>query len=377
MVNINQLVIDGKIPSLYSYLEEIPDYRTNNHLKKYKLADLLLVMILAIMSGYCTQRQISEFCINQNGKLITPSKSLINRTLINLDYDCFGNKVKLWLRSLADCVGFDTVSIDGKSSNGFLTNNGKTNCDILYTVSCYCSQIGIVYDFCNLQGSKGSESQVARSIINHDNIKIITGDAIHTNQFTMKQIVNSGKDYIFNAKRKGLLRSLIHQTTNMEGKVYLTKNKVATVYELPKDFKAENLYIYQTSKQLLKIKNVTWKDCGIKTFIKIVTKRKDKYYTRFYVSSLVNEPEFFLQKVTEHWKIENGLHLPKDKVFCEDNHFTRNLQSTCVFSCLMSLIISIYHITVKESIKKATQKYCNRVDSCLTILGISNTVLLE
>jgi hypothetical protein len=87
------------IPSLYDYLLKVVDFRNVNHPRfKHKLADCLMIMILAMMSNFNSQRSMEDFCRNHFEFFVSvfgcggvlPNHSLFNRVCIKLDFESLG-----------------------------------------------------------------------------------------------------------------------------------------------------------------------------------------------------------------------------------------------------------------------------------------------
>jgi predicted transposase YbfD/YdcC len=378
MFNIMEQVEIGKFKSLYKFLQEIPDYREINHLTMYSLADLLLVIILGIMAGMKSQRKIAEYARNNSNLLITPSKSMINRVFINLDFKQLQIAIKSWCQQIFDILGGQVVAIDGKSMNGYIENTGTLEANTLFTVSAYCHGIGMVVDWIGLEGSKSGEGSRFRELLNNPNIKIVTGDALHCNNITIKEILNQKKDYLVNCKQKRLLPEVQRKGVLADTMKQVIDGKLreVEVYKLPHNFKVTKTYINKGKKQkIIKNKTISWTDCQIKSYIKVQYFHKDRLIVNNYISNLEYSATEFDTLIKGHWGIENGLHWSKDVVFKEDRHRTSNLNSSYFLTACFSFVISIFHFHSYTSIEKATLKYCNRVAECLNLIGIPRTVL--
>ena len=62
--------------------------------------------------------------------------------------------------------------------------------------------------------------------------------------------------------------------------------------------------------------------------------------TRYYISSLLAEPEDFQKAIRLHWGIENKLHWTLDVAFCEDASRKRNGNATQNFSILNKIALN-------------------------------------
>lgn len=84
---------------------------------------------------------------------------------------------------------------------------------------------------------------------------------------------------------------------------------------------------------------------GVKTLAKITATRQEKgekltEETRYYISSLPDEPKLILQSVRSHWQVENNLHWQLDVSFRED--YTRKTGNAAVdFSTMAKVALML------------------------------------
>jgi predicted transposase YbfD/YdcC len=402
MINLNELVENGNIPSLYSYFQNIPDFREQNSKLIYPLADILLLMVLATASGKTSQRSIEEYGINNSEYLVTPSKSSINHISVKLNVKYLTSAFQEWLNKLIEYISTNftiegslidlskiTAAIDGKSMNGFKGNTGLKDSNPLYAISLYIHQLGVVLDWVGIEGLKNVEIKTFREFIQNDFVKIFTGDALHCNQETLREVVNCNKDYVIACKRKVLLKHVIDGSELHSSITELDENKKTnreySFRNIKNDFSVKkrryrkilNKYGHEVkhSRGLKK----TWGDCNISTLIQVKTTTKTKNNQSItsnynYISSLrlddQTTPEELIKIIRGHWSIENGLHWNKDIVFKEDKHKTSNSNSTFIFTELFNIIISIFHLNGYSSIQKTIDRLTNRIEESMKVLGI-------
>jgi DDE_Tnp_1-associated len=99
---------------------------------KHKLADCLMIMILAMMSNFNSQRSMEDFCRNHFEFFasvfgcggVLPNNSLFNRVCIKLDFESLGKSLFTWVLELAKFFGLSeqllNFQIDGKALRGAL-----------------------------------------------------------------------------------------------------------------------------------------------------------------------------------------------------------------------------------------------------------------
>ena len=248
----------GKLQSLLSALNTIPDFRKNNHLLKHKLGDILIIMILAIMSNYTSQRGMEEFSRNNFEDLkrdlgidSIPTRSLFNRVCVNLDYSKFNQIMSNWLGDVLETLGIkpNTVAIDGKALEGTsskLTHNTH-NQNMLYVVSMFESSLGIVLNDQIMEGKKTSEAKVTReNLLPQCQDLIVTADALHCSQPTIRAMMDLNVDYVLGLKRNNAL--LFQQLTQQSNFIQYYQDKddrSIEIYQTPNQFKVYREHTYR------------------------------------------------------------------------------------------------------------------------------------
>lgn len=90
-----------------------------------------------------------------------------------------------------------------------------------------------------------------------------------------------------------------------------------------------------------------------------------------YISSLTeNSAEVFAKGIREHWSIENKLHRVKDVNQNEDNSLIEEKRIAANLSLIKSVTISLFRLHGYHSIKKALERFKNRVQECSKLIGI-------
>lgn len=95
--------------------------------------------------------------------------------------------------------------------------------------------------------------------------------------------------------------------------------------------------------------------------------REDHYYI---TSLAVNDAAIFAKGIRGHWSIENLLHRVKDVEQREDANLIINKHIASNLSIIKSLVISIFRIHGYHSIKRAYERYRNRVEDTCQLIGI-------
>lgn len=110
-------------PSLATLLADLPDQR-RAHRRMHEMFDIIVLALVAVLSGADDFREIEEFGEDNIQWLRTlapfangiPSHDTIGRVFAALDPGLFGEKLAAMLRPLAKSDGLKHVALDGKTS---------------------------------------------------------------------------------------------------------------------------------------------------------------------------------------------------------------------------------------------------------------------
>jgi predicted transposase YbfD/YdcC len=279
--------LSNSIPSLYNYLLDVVDFRNVNHPRfKHKLADCLMIMILAMMSNFNSQRSMEDFAQNYFEYFIgvfgcggvLPNHSLFNRVCIKLDFESLGKSLFTWVLDLAKFFGLDNqllnFQIDGKALCGTIEKNKVFDHSQNFTqiVSLFNSNLGIVIDNISMESKKTSEAFKFRDLANKYSglldSKTLSGDALHCSQETIQLLANLNINYILGVKgnSKLFLQTLLNQVESGELKLVgkhtqTSKDKKfkreISIYKIPLEFKIDKkykskLYTFKTKDKISK-----------------------------------------------------------------------------------------------------------------------------
>lgn len=100
-----------------------------------------------------------------------------------------------------------------------------------------------------------------------------------------------------------------------------------------------------------------------------VRDQKEYYEKHYYISSLKdNEAVVFAKGIRQHWSIENKLHWVKDVIQNEDDCLIKEKPIVANLSLIKSVTISLFKIHGYKSIKKALERFRNRVPDCIGLI---------
>lgn len=193
--------------NLYEKFKELKDFRRGEG-KRHKLEVVLLILTMAVMSGYIGIRATGDFIKRNRKDLLDllkpknnklPSFQTISRVLSMLDFNEF-NKVFLeWSKNYTD--EDDWYSMDGKGISSTVKNPHNKLQEYSNLVSVFSNKRKQVLAVEKVS-SKSSEIFAVRDLIRVLDLEgvIFTLDALHCQKETVKDIKDSGNDYVIGLK---------------------------------------------------------------------------------------------------------------------------------------------------------------------------------
>ena len=174
--------------TLIEMLSKAEDKRSRFGLR-HELTDVMLMCIMAIMSGYYGYREIGRFLKNhskefqQTFRLLhkVPSHVTIRSVLQSIDFESFCNAFNEWAGQYVQ-IGKDyTIAIDGKAIASTIVNYDNSYQNFISLVSIFSVQRGLVLRCEKIENSKESEIPTVRKLIEALDVKseIFTIDALH------------------------------------------------------------------------------------------------------------------------------------------------------------------------------------------------------
>lgn len=320
--------------SLHQSFMFLPDPRINRK-KKHNLLDIIILSILAVLSGAESYDSIElygkthfaflkQFLELKNG---IPSHDTINRVFQAINPNMFEKCFISWVKDLKnDKILERVIAIDGKTSRG--SQDSFHHKAPLHSVHAWSVEHGLC--LCQVAcKEKSNEITAIPIVLDLLNIKgtIITIDAMGTQTAIAEKIVANGGHYILAVKGN---------QSKLEEEVHITCQNRKPLYDSTEVEKGHGRIETRRcevfgSDFILEDVKKNWKD--LTTVIKITSTRefagKIEIHERFYISDLTANNEFN-KYVRAHWGVENGLHWTLDMVFREDeqrkraNHADKN-----------------------------------------------------
>jgi predicted transposase YbfD/YdcC len=344
--------------SLIQKFKTVKDFRSPQG-KRHSLDLVLTIILLSMLCGNTTYKQIEQFRAENEQKLIKslnlvsqklPSYSTIRRVMMGIKEEKINALFNYFVSEIyADKDDLDWIAIDGKTLKNTINNYGEKKQNQLIMVSFFSQNTRLIINSDSFEGKKGSEIHQVQAMIKQCGLinKVFTLDALHCNKITTKEIISSKNDYLITVKRNQI--KLFEKLESLS-----KKEKPLSVSESIDNSHSRKITrkISVFDGEIVKHKNYP----HLKSFIKVIRSgnRGKKPYeeTVYYISSLKVKAEIFAQKIKNHWLIENQLHWVKDVIFGEDKLKIKDYQTAHNWSILISIIMNIQRVLGFLSIKK-------------------------
>ena len=159
--------------TLLDYLEEVPDFRRKEG-RRYPLPTLLVMIIMAIMSGRFGYREIARFLHTNQQELVSalalsrekmPSHVTIRTVLMKLDFNALNHVFKAWVNAHVHPEEHTWIGVDGKSIRSTVVNYDTAYQDFVSMVSAFTHNQGLVLAHQPYQSKERSEVHVTQELI--------------------------------------------------------------------------------------------------------------------------------------------------------------------------------------------------------------------
>lgn len=176
--------------------------------RRHSIDIVLMIAIMATMSGYFGYRAIGDFVRRYHDQLIEylkpekerlPAYATFRRVLIDIDTKAFGAIFEKWMRHYLNKNDDVWVSIDGKAIRG--TAQREEDKKLAHMVSFFKSDSKEVL-LARQTATKSNEIPLVQEMLREFPLKqlVLTLDAMHCQSKTLKAIKESGNDYVVQVK---------------------------------------------------------------------------------------------------------------------------------------------------------------------------------
>jgi hypothetical protein len=176
--------------------------------QQHKIDVVLMITIMATMSGYQGYRAIGDFAQRYKKQIVkylelekdrVPAYATVRRVVQEVDHKKFGDIFTKWMKHYMKKSNSQWIAVDGKAIKG--TKQKEEDKKLAHLVSFFASDSKEIL-IARKTASKSNEIPLVQEMMEEFPLKdmIITLDALHCQSKTFKAIKNSGNDYVIQVK---------------------------------------------------------------------------------------------------------------------------------------------------------------------------------
>jgi len=176
--------------------------------QQHKIDVVLMITIMATMSGYQGYRAIGDFAQRYKKHIIkylelpkerVPAYATVRRVVQEVDHRKFGDIFTKWMKYYMKKSNSQWIAVDGKAIKG--TKQKEEDKKLAHLVSFFASDSKEIL-IARKTASKSNEIPLVQTMMEEFplNDMIITLDALHCQTKTLKAIKDSGNDYVIQVK---------------------------------------------------------------------------------------------------------------------------------------------------------------------------------
>ncbi|MBE0515761.1 ISAs1 family transposase [Sulfurimonas sp.] len=194
----------------FNLREELKTLKDNRRgqAQQHKIDVVLMITIMATMSGHQGYRAIGDFAQRYKKELVkylsiekerVPAYATVRRVLMNINHKKFEDIFTKWMRHYMRKTHSGWIAVDGKAIKG--TKQKEEDKKLAHLVSFFASD-SLEILTARKTASKSNEIPLVQEMMETFPLKdmIITLDAMHCQTKTLKAIKDSGNDYVVQVK---------------------------------------------------------------------------------------------------------------------------------------------------------------------------------
>lgn len=344
-------------PDIVGFFSVLPDPRRQNHnTKLHSLTDIVVIAVLAVVSGADTwdeivafgeekQKWLKTFCALENG---IPSHDTFARVFSILDHKAFEQCFIEWVRAVHVISKGSVVAIDGKS----VRRAHGTDMRPLHLVNAFAAENGVVLGQRRVDG-KSNEITAIPELLAKLALEgcIVTTDAMGTQCWIAKKIKEHKADYTLAVKGN---QGRLHKDIQRILADHATKVDRAETSERSHGRDEKRVCI--VTNDLSGVRDHDRWDglCSIAQVTDTRTVRgTTSTATRYFITSMKPDAKEIMRAVRAHWSVENNLHWSLDVIFREDASRIRIGHAQANFALLRKFALNMLkkEVSVKGGLK--------------------------
>jgi predicted transposase YbfD/YdcC len=356
------------------YFEDLPDGRQVGKVR-YPLTEVLLLCLLAVLSGAETFTDIANFGNRKRAFLRrfrpfaegTPSHDHLGDILATLDAEAFQRCFVAWVTSLTG-VAADVIAIDGKT-----VRRSKGAKAAIHMVSAFAARQRLVLGQVKV-AEKANEIVAIPNLLKMLAIEgaIVTIDAMGCQRAITQQIIDQKADYVLALKGN---QSALHDDVRL----FVSEQKA-------RQFADTRISRHETvdgdhgrieTRAATVIHDVKWLQRrhqwpALKSVVIIDSTReigtRTERDTRFYITSLDLPANMLGPIVRSHWAVENSLHWILDMVFRDDECRVRTENAPANFTTIKHIATNLLRLPATKDSLRSRRKIAAWDDDFLASL---------
>jgi len=193
--------------NLRNELKTLKDKR-RGQAQQHKIDVVLMITIMATMSGYQGYRAIGDFAQRYKKEIVkylelekdrVPAYATVRRVVQEVDHKKFGDIFTKWMKHYMKKSKSQWIAVDGKAIKG--TKQKEEDKKLAHLVSFFASDSKEIL-IARKTADKSNEIPLVQKMMKEFPLKdmIITLDALHCQTKTLKAIKDSGNDYVIQVK---------------------------------------------------------------------------------------------------------------------------------------------------------------------------------
>lgn len=193
--------------NLREELKTLKDKR-RGQAQQHKIDVVLMITIMATMSGYQGYRAIGDFAQRYKRQIVrylelekgrVPAYATVRRVVQEIDHKKFGDIFTKWMKYYMKKSNSQWIAVDGKAIKG--TKQKEEDKKLAHLVSFFASDSQEIL-IARKTADKSNEIPLVQKMMEEFPLKdmIITLDALHCQTKTLKAIKDSDNDYVIQVK---------------------------------------------------------------------------------------------------------------------------------------------------------------------------------